>query len=78
MTAANPPLMTVEGFLKAVLRSGLFDQPQLDAILAAVPPGQRETAKALADYMVRNGWLSRYQAQKLLKGAAIGLVLGPY
>jgi serine/threonine protein kinase len=78
MTAANPPPMTVEGFLKAVLRSGLFDQPQLDAVMAAVPPGQREAAKTLADYMVRNGWLSRYQAQKLLKGAAIGLVLGPY
>jgi eukaryotic-like serine/threonine-protein kinase len=78
MTAAIPPTMTVEGFLKAVLRSGLFDQPQLDALLPVVPPAQRDTAKALADYLVRNGWLSRYQAQKLLKGAAIGLVLGPY
>ena len=70
--------MTVEGFLKAVLRSGLFDQPQLDAVLAGVPPGQRETAQALADYMVRKGKLSRYQAKKLLQGAAIGLMLGPY
>jgi eukaryotic-like serine/threonine-protein kinase len=78
MTAANPPQTSVEGFLKAVLRSGLFDQPQLDAVLAVVPPGQRETAKTLADYLVRNGWLSRYQAKKLLQGAAIGLVLGPY
>ena len=78
MSAANPPAMTVEGFLKAILRSGLFDQPQLDAVLAAAPAGQRENAKTLADYMVRNGWLSRYQAKKLLKGAAIGLVLGPY
>ncbi len=78
MTAENPPPMTVEGFLKAVRRSGLFNQPQLEAVMAAVPPGQRTTAKALADYMVRYGWLSRYQAKKLLQGAAIGLLLGPY
>ena len=78
MSAANPPPITVEGFLKAVLRSRLFNQLQLDAVLAGVPAHQRETAQALADYLVRKGKLSRYQAKKLLKGAAIGLMLGPY
>jgi eukaryotic-like serine/threonine-protein kinase len=70
--------LSVEEFLKTVLRSGLLDRRRLDAVLAAAPPGQRETAKALADYMVRNGRLSRYQARKLLRGAFVGLLLGPY
>ncbi len=78
MAAANPPPMTVEGFFKAVLRSGLFDQPHLDVVLAGVPADQRESAQTLADYLVRKGKLSRYQAKKLLQGAAVGLVLGPY
>jgi serine/threonine protein kinase len=78
MSAENPPTPTVEEFLKTVLRSGLIDRRRLDAALAAAPPVQRETAPALADYMVRSGRLSRYQAQKLLKGTFVGLVLGPY
>jgi serine/threonine protein kinase len=70
--------LSVEEFLKTVLRSGLLDRHRLDAVLAAATPGQRETAQALADYMVRNGRLSRYQARKLLRGAFAGLLLGPY
>ena len=69
---------TLEEFLKTVLKSGLLDRSRLDVALAAAPRGQRETAPALADYLVRTGRLSRYQAQKLLKGASLGLVLGPY
>jgi serine/threonine protein kinase len=78
MTAENPPTPTVQDFLKTVLRSGLLDRRRLDAALAAAPAGQRESAQALADYLVRNGRLSRYQAKKLLKGTFVGLVLGPY
>ena len=76
MPDAAPP--TVEAFLKLVLRSGLLDRRQLDEAVAAAPPGQRETAPMLADHLVRTGRLSRYQAKKLLKGAALGLLLGPY
>ncbi len=76
MTEAAAP--TLEDFVKTVLRSGLLDRRRLDAALAAAPPGQRETAQGLADFLVRNGRLSRYQAQKLLKGTFLGLILGPY
>jgi serine/threonine protein kinase len=72
----DPP--TVDGFLKAVLRSGLLDRDQLRAALGGAPPGQREDALALADYLVRTGNLSRFQARKLLKGHALGLILGPF
>jgi serine/threonine protein kinase len=75
MTDAVPPLAD---FLKAVLRSGVLDRRRLDAALAAAPPGQRESSTALAEFLVRTGRLSRYQARKLLKGVFVGLVLGPY
>ena len=76
MPDAAPP--TVEVFLKTVLRSGLIDRRRLDEAVAAAPPGRRETAAVLADQLVWAGLLSRYQARKLLKGVALGLVLGPY
>ncbi|HVS36787.1 MAG TPA: serine/threonine-protein kinase [Gemmataceae bacterium] len=78
MTADKPPPPTVDEFLKTVLRSGLMDRRRLDAAVAAAPAGQRETAQALADYLVRSGRLSRYQAKKLLQGTFVGLVMGPY
>ena len=76
MTDAAPPKL--EDFLKTVRKSGLLEPARLDAALATAPAGQRETAPALADFLVRTGRLSRYQAQKLLKGAFLGLLMGPY
>ncbi len=75
MTDTPPKL---EDFLKTVRKSGLLEPARLDAALATAPAGQRETAPALADFLVRTGRLSRYQAQKLLKGAFLGLLMGPY
>ncbi len=76
MTDASPPLL--DDFLKATLSSGLLDRKQLDAALASAPPATRDNAPALADHLVRSGRLSRYQAQKLLKGVFLGLLMGPY
>ncbi len=76
MPDAAPPKL--EDFVNTVRKSGLLDRARLDAALAAAPVGQRENAPALADYLVRTGRLSRYQAQKLLKGAFLGLLMGPY
>src|SRR5262245_50854749 len=75
-SSGYPP--TVDGFLNAVLRSGLLDRDQLRAVLGGASPAQREDAQALADYLVRTGNLSRFQARKLLKGQALGLILGPF
>ncbi len=69
---------TVEEFLKTVVRSGLLDRDQLLPLLQTFPNAQRHDAQALADHLVRAGKLSRFQARKLLKGIARGLIFGPY
>lgn len=70
--------VTVDGFLKTVLRSGLMLSPQLQQVLQPVPPERLQDAKFLANLLVKAGKLSRFQATKLLQGVTKGLVLGPY
>jgi serine/threonine protein kinase len=70
--------LTVEGFLKTVLRSGLLSSPQLQVALQPVPPERLADAKFLANHLVKTGKLSRFQANKLLQGVIKGLVLGPF
>lgn len=69
---------TVKAFLDHVLRSGLLDRQRLQSALRGLPPEARDQPPAVAEYLVRNGLLSRFQATRLLKGRAAGLVLGPY
>src|SRR5262249_24449677 len=69
---------TVTRFLKRLSPSGLLDGEGLQAALRDVPREQRDDSLALAEHLVRTGHLSRFQARKLLKGAALGLILGPY
>ena len=69
---------TADGFLKTVLRSGLLTREQLRATLRGLPRELRDDPKALADHLVKAGRLSRFQADKLLQGTALGLVLGPF
>jgi len=68
----------VKTFLKSVLKSGLLDSEQLQSAVRAAPPDSQAAPEALAEHFVRSGKLSRYQAQKLLQGTVLGLVLGPY
>jgi serine/threonine protein kinase len=65
-------------FLKTILRSALLDQADLEDVLRNAPAACRVEAGALAEHLVKTGKLSRFQAHKLLRGAAGGLVLGPY
>jgi serine/threonine protein kinase len=65
-------------FLKTVLRSGLLTREQLQDAVRAAPAELRDDPQALADHLIRTGKLSRFQANKLLKGTARGLILGPY
>jgi serine/threonine protein kinase len=67
-----------DNFLKAVLRSGLLDRDQLQAALRVVPRDRRDDPETLAEQLIKAGKLSRFQARKLLKGTASGLVLGPF
>jgi serine/threonine protein kinase len=71
-------LPTVEGFLRTVLKSGLLDRAQLQEALRDVPKDQRDDSRALADHLIRKGKLSRFQADKLLRGNGRGLLLGHY
>ncbi len=69
---------TVEEFLQHVLRSGLVDRDSLRAALHGLPAETRQSATAVADHLVHGGTLTRFQARRLLRGIAAGLLLGPY
>lgn len=73
MSAMTEP--TLDTFLGALRQSRLFDAPDLARLAARARAG---SARAFADELVRAGDLTRYQADKLLRGRAAGLVLGPY
>ncbi|HKB35058.1 MAG TPA: serine/threonine-protein kinase, partial [Gemmataceae bacterium] len=69
---------TVDGFLRLVLRSGLIDRAELQAALRAMPLAGRDQPPAVAEHLIKQGKLSRFQARKLLNGTCVGLVLGPF
>src|SRR5437764_12560853 len=68
-----------EWFVWDLRRSNLIDRGHLDQLIneflkkqpTAEPP-------ALAQYLVSQGILSQFQAERLLQGKTQGLVLGPY
>jgi serine/threonine protein kinase len=76
--AADEPRPSAEDFLRNVLRSGLLDREQLQASLRAVPLAERGDPHALASYLVRTGKLTRFQADKLLRGMSQGMIIGPF
>jgi serine/threonine protein kinase len=67
----------VESFLKTIVRSGLLSREQLQEALRGAAD-LRDDPAALADFLVKSGKLSRFQAKKLLQGKSVGLVLGPF
>ncbi len=77
-TTEAPQPVTVDGFLRAVLKSGILTRAQLQLALRDMPLERREEPEAVADHLVRAGQLSRFQAGKLLRGQMLGLVLGPF
>jgi eukaryotic-like serine/threonine-protein kinase len=69
--------LAAAGFLAAVRAADLFAPMQLARVEAAVPPDvatAAETARAL----IAAGFLTRFQAERLLAGKADGFHLGPY
>jgi serine/threonine protein kinase len=76
--AADTSRPSAEDFLRNVLRSGLLDREQLQESLRAVPPEERGDPPALASYLVRTGKLTRFQADKLLRGMSQGMIIGPF
>jgi serine/threonine protein kinase len=75
----NAPMSAaVDTFLRTVLRSGLLGREQLQTALRSVPQDARSDAWQVADHLIRHGRLTPFQANKLLHGITIGLVIGPY
>src|SRR2546421_12882944 len=68
-----------EWFVYELRRSNLIDRGQLDQVvgefLKNTPRGEPE---ALANFLVEQGVLSQFQAERILTNKAQGLVLGPY
>ncbi|MBX9583859.1 MAG: serine/threonine protein kinase, partial [Gemmataceae bacterium] len=68
-----------EWFVWDLRRSGLIDRGPLDALVAEfLRHYPRAEAPALAEYLVAQGTLTPFQADRVLGGKTQGLVLGPY
>jgi len=68
-----------EWFVWDLRRSNLIDRGQLDQIIGeflARHPGAEPPA--LAEYLVQQGILTEFQAERLLQGKTQGFVLGPF
>jgi serine/threonine-protein kinase len=68
-----------EWFVWDLRRSALIDRGQLDQIVSEfLKRNPRAEAPALADYLVQQGTLTGFQAERILNSKSAGLVLGPY
>jgi serine/threonine protein kinase len=71
-------ILPIEPFLKTIARSGLVAEDRLQKAVKAAPPAVRQSPQTVAEFLVRTGVLTRFQADKLLTGTERGLVLGPF
>lgn len=77
MTAND--LGACEWFVWDLRRSGLIDRGPLDTLVTDfLRRNPRAEAPALAEYLVGQGSLTPFQADRVLNGKTQGLVLGPY
>ena len=68
-----------EWFVWDLRRSGLIDRGPLDQIVGEfLKRNPRAEAPALAEFLVDQGTLTAFQAERILNGKSQGLVLGPY
>src|SRR5262245_29449067 len=68
-----------EWFVWDLRRSGLIDRGQLDGIVGEfLKRNPRAEAPGLAEFLVQQGTLTTFQAERILNGKTQGLVLGPY
>ncbi len=68
-----------EWFVWDLRRSNLIDRGQLDQIIGEfLQTNPRAEPQALADFLVAQGILSQFQADRLLQGKTQGFVLGPF
>ncbi|MGE3806090.1 MAG: serine/threonine-protein kinase, partial [Gemmataceae bacterium] len=77
---AAPPaqVVPIQQFLKALNESGLLNADDAKTALAAVPEAVKKDTKQLAQELIKQGKLTRYQAAMLCQGRTRGLVMGNY
>jgi len=68
---------SVEVLVDALRETKLLRAEQFDQLMATIAP-QFEDTQELARHIVKLGWITRYQAKKLLSGQGQELVLGNY
>ena len=74
----NKKILSVDRFLRTILKSGLLSRAELQQTLKTMPMERRNQSQAVADYLIDCKKLTPFQARKLLHGTNRGLVLGPY
>jgi serine/threonine-protein kinase len=68
-----------EWFVWDLRRSNLIERGQLDQVVGEfLKRHPRAEPPALAEYLVKQGIISQFQADRVLQGKTQGLVLGPY
>jgi serine/threonine-protein kinase len=68
-----------EWFVWDLRRSNLIDRGQLDQVVSEfLQTNPRAEPAALAEYLVTQGIISQFQADRLLQGKTQGFVLGPF
>src|SRR5438270_6349372 len=68
-----------EWFVWDLRRSNLLDRGQLDQVVGEfLGTNPRAEPAALSEYLVSQGILTPFQAERLLQGKTQGFVLGPY
>src|SRR5579883_277632 len=68
-----------EWFVWDLRRSNLIDRGQLDQVVSEfLHSNPRAEPPALAEYLVGQGIISQFQADRLLQGKTQGFVLGPF
>lgn len=77
-TEATAVLSPCSEFLVMLRRCQLVGPAQLSELMAAELQGRLPDARALGKELLRRGWLTAYQVNRLLQGRSAELVLGPY
>jgi hypothetical protein len=71
--------ITVEQFIERLTQSGLMSAAEVSQFQGSLPPERRpKDVQQLAQALVRQGKLTKYQVQAVYQGKTKGLVFGEY
>jgi eukaryotic-like serine/threonine-protein kinase len=76
-STAPPSTVDRAAFLAGLRSSGVIAESGLAAVLDGLPPFARNS-REVAEHLVADGTLTRFQAERLLVGRNDGFALGPY